>query len=328
MSPPQPEGAERRQGPGSGDGPTGGRLLRRLGSRRRQSAKIPLRAKAGLIMVVIILLMAILAPWISPHAPNGQDFSPLLPPSLKHPFGTDDLGRDVLSRVIYGSRISVIVSFIGVAVGAAAGTGLGLVAALRPGIAESGIMRLVDILLAYPGIILGIGIVSLFGSGSKQITVAVAVFNVPIFARLTHSAVQKENALDYVRAAVSLGASTRRLAWKHVLPNSLPALIPQLSLSLGGGVLIEAALSFLGFGAQPPTASWGAMLSESRQYLSNAPMFAIAPGIALAIFVVGFNLLGDAAPELLARRGVGELPLVEPDVAMGTPLRDAAVVGK
>lgn len=269
-------------------------------------------------MVMIVLLMAILAPWISPYSPNGQNFSPLVPPSLKHLFGTDDLGRDVLSRVIYGARISVMVSFVGVAVGAATGTTLGLIAGLRARFIESGIMRLVDVLLAYPGIILGIGIVALFGPGSNQITVAVAIFNVPIFARLTHSAVQKETALDYVRAAISLGASTWRLAWKHILPNSLPALIPQLSLSLGGGVLIEAALSFLGFGAQPPTASWGAMLFESREYLSNAPMFAIAPGIALAIFVVGFNLIGDAVPALLARRGGADVLLLGPDVSVVT----------
>lgn len=257
------------------------------------------RGVIGCILVAIIVLVAVLAPVIAPYGPNAQDFSPLMPPSAAHWFGTDELGRDVLSRVIYGARVSVLVSFVGVGLGSALGVLLGLVAGLRSGIAETIIMRVVDILLAYPGIVLGIGIVALFGGGNNQVAIAVAVFNVPVFGRLTQSAVLKERNLDYARATVSLGSSQARLAWRHLLPNALPTLLPQFSLSLGGGVLMQAALSFLGFGAQPPAASWGSMLAESRPYLSNAPLFAIAPGLALAIFVIGFNLLGDALRDSL-----------------------------
>jgi glutathione transport system permease protein len=259
------------------------------------------RAGVGIGMVGFILVVAVFAPWIAPFAPNAQDFSPLLRPSAGHWFGTDELGRDVVSRVIYGARISAIVSFAGVGTGAALGVTLGLVAAMRERLIGGLIMRTIDILLAYPGIVLGIAIVALFGPGSTQIALAVAIFNIPVFARLTHGTVLKERSLDYVRATISLGASRSRLALRHLLPNALPAIVPQLSLSLGGGVLIEAALSFLGFGAQPPTPSWGSMLAESRPYLSAAPMFGVLPGIALAIFVVGFNLIGDS---LRGRRGV------------------------
>lgn len=248
----------------------------------------------GFAMISVIVLMAIFAPLIAPYNPNAQNFAPLLPPSASHLFGTDELGRDVLSRIIYGARPSVVVSVVGVSIGSALGVVVGLIAGLRPGILEGAIMRVVDILMAYPGIILGIGIVALFGAGNTQVTVAVAIFNVPVFGRLTQSAVLKEKVLDYSRAVVSLGASQARLARRHLLPNALPALLPQMSLSLGGGVLIQAALSFLGFGAQPPTASWGSMLADSRPYLSSNPLFAIAPGVFLAFFVIGFNLWGDS----------------------------------
>jgi ABC-type dipeptide/oligopeptide/nickel transport system permease subunit len=252
------------------------------------------RAGVGIAMVGGVLVVALFAPLVAPHTPNAQDFQPLLGPRAGNLFGTDDLGRDVFSRVIYGARISVVVSFVGVGAGAAIGVTLGLLAAMRPGVVGGLIMRTMDIFLAYPGIVLGIAIVALFGPGSSQIALGVAVFNVPVFARLTHGSVVKERSLDYARAAISLGASRSRLAFQHLLPNALPAIVPQLSLSLGGGVLIEAALSFLGFGAQPPTPSWGGMLAESRPYLSVAPFFGVLPGLALALFVVGFNLIGDS----------------------------------
>lgn len=254
----------------------------------------------GIMSVGVILLVALLAPLLVPHAPNAQDFHPLMPPNGGHLFGTDEFGRDVLSRVIYGSRVSVAVSFAGVGLGVVVGALLGLAAGLRSGVTEMAVMRFVDILLAYPGIILGVGIVALFGAGSSRVTIAVAVINVPIFARLTHSAVLREKSLDYVRAALSLGMTQWRLAFRHLLPNALPSLLPQISLSLGNGVLIAAALSFLGLGTQPPTPSWGAMLAESRPYLIEAPMYAVFPGLALMVFVIGFNLLGDSVRELIS----------------------------
>lgn len=268
-------------------------------------SRSPLRSRRGYVgaaMVGAVLIMAVFAPWLSPYHPNAQNFAPLLPPSFAHPFGTDQLGRDEISRIIYGARVSVIVSFVGVAIGSSLGTILGLVAALKSGAIEALIMRITDILLAYPGIVLGIGIVALLGPGSAQIAIAVAIFNVPLFARLMHGAVLKEKTLEYVQATISLGASKWRLARYHLLPNAFPMVVPQLSLALGGGVLIEAALSFLGFGAQPPTASWGEMLSASRPYLSNAPLLAIVPGLALALFVIGFNLLGDTVRGSLSIR--------------------------
>ena len=257
------------------------------------------RTLTGGAIVLAVVLMAVFAPLLSPHNPNAQLFTPLLPPSSQHFFGTDDLGRGVLSRVIYGARISVIVSLGGVAVGSVVGTFLGLVAALKLGTLETVIMRVVDVLLAFPGIILGITVVVLFGSGNGQVALAVAIFNVPLFARLTHGRVLKEKTLDYVDATISLGASPTRLAWRHLLPNTLPVLLPQLSLAMGGGVLIEAALSFLGFGAQPPAPSWGAMLSASRPYISTSPLLAVFPGLALAFLVIGFNLLGDGIRDVL-----------------------------
>ena len=259
-------------------------------------------AIVGAIMVLAVLVVAVFAPLIAPHDPNAQDFRPLLSPSVHHLFGTDEFGRDVLSRVIYGSRQSVVVSFIGVGIGVVLGALLGLAAGLRRGVLEAFIMRTADVLLAYPGIILGVAVVALFGVGSSRVTSAIAVVTVPIFTRLAHAAVLREISLDYVPATVSLGATPSRLAFRHLLPNALPTLIPQISLSLGSGVLIEAALSFLGLGAQPPTASWGLMLSESRPYLAVAPLYAIFPGLALVAFVIGFNLVGDAVHEAMSPR--------------------------
>jgi ABC-type dipeptide/oligopeptide/nickel transport system permease subunit len=217
--------------------------------------------------------------------------------------GTDELSRDILSRVIFGTRVSIAAGFVSVAAGSAIGIFLGMIAGMFRGVADAAIMRTCDFLLALPGILLGIVIVAVLGPGLAQVCIAVAIVNIPVFARLMRSAVLKERELDYIRASVVQGASTARILLKHILPNSISVVITQFSAATGQAVLIEAALSFLGLGVQPPTASWGSMLSTSRDYLATSPLYALAPGLMLFVFVLGLNLFSDALQRVLNPAG-------------------------
>ncbi len=250
----------------------------------------------GFALVLFILGLAVFAPWIAPFDPD-QQFPGMQLTALGangHLLGTDELSRDIFSRVIYGTRVSVFAGFVSVTVGALIGCLLGMIAGMFGRLFDTLIMRGCDLLLAYPGILLGIVIVAVLGPGLVQVCIAVAFVNVPVFARLMRSAVLKERELEYVNAAIVQGASTSRILFRHIFPNSIGIVITQISAAAGHAVLLEASLSFLGLGVQPPIASWGSMLSKSRPFLEAAPMYALAPGFMLLVLVLGLNLSTDA----------------------------------
>jgi len=263
-------------------------------------------AMAALIIIVALILTAIFAPFIAPHDPSAQDVNQgLLPPiwdqggSSSFVLGTDGLGRDILSRLIYGSRYSLMIGTIVVTLSLTIGVLLGLVAGFYRGTADTLIMRLMDIVLALPSLLLAIVIVVLLGAGLRNAMIAVAITNIPHYARLTRAAVLSELTKDYVVASRVSGAGTLRLMFKTVLPNCLAPLIVQSTLGISSAVLDAAALGFLNLGAQPPTPEWGTMLADARQYIESAYWVVTFPGVAILITVLAFNLLGDGLRDAL-----------------------------
>ncbi|MBI3974979.1 MAG: ABC transporter permease, partial [Armatimonadetes bacterium] len=229
-------------------------------------------AIAGLAIVDLFALAAVLAPLVAPYDPIAQDLEArLLPPSLKFPLGTDDLGRDLLSRIIYGGRVSLTVGIVSVGLALAIGTLLGLVAGFYGRWADSLTMRTMDIMLAFPATLLAIFIVGIRGPGLNNAMLAIGVINIPIFARIVRGSVLRVRQEDFVEAARALGASQERLLRRHILPNILAPIIVQATLGVGSAVLEAAGLSFLGLGAQAPTPEWGAMLTNTREFLRDAP---------------------------------------------------------
>jgi peptide/nickel transport system permease protein len=223
----------------------------------------------------------------------------LAPPSAEFPFGTDALGRDLLSRVLHGSRLSIEVAVLSVAIATVIGGTLGLVAGYLGGIADLVIGRVMDVFFAFPAILLALGIVAALGPDPRNVIIAIAVVYTPIFARVVRGPVLALKARDFVEAARAIGATQTRIVARHIAPNLLSTLIVQVSLALSWAVLTEGALSFLGLSAQPPAPSWGVMLNEGRQYLEFATHLAIFPGLAIMIAVLGFNLLGDGLRDAL-----------------------------
>lgn len=255
------------------------------------------------IVILLIVLAAALAPWVAPYSPSAPDYQHLLSgPSWAHPFGTDAYGRDILSRVIWGGRISLTVGFVSVALGGVAGVILGLVSGYFGGWVDSLIMRLSDVLLAFPGILLAIGIVAVLGPGVTNVIYAVAVFSVPVFARLVRGSTLALKQAVYVQAARSIGVRPIPLVLRHILPGALPGVIVYASLRIGTAILTAAALSFIGLGAQPPSPEWGAMLADGRNYLGVADQLTIFPGLAIFITVLAFNLLGDGLRDALDQK--------------------------
>lgn len=260
-------------------------------------------AMAGLAIVALFAGVAVFAPLVAPHDPIAQDLDArLLPPSVTHVLGTDDLGRDLLSRIIFGGRVSLTVGIVSVGLALAAGTVLGLVAGFYGRWADSLTMRTMDIMLAFPATLLAIFIVGIRGPGLNNAMLAIGVINIPIFARIVRGSVLRVRQEDFVEAARALGASPRRLLGRHILPNTLAPIIVQTTLAIGAAILEAAGLSFLGLGAQAPTPEWGAMLSNTREFLRDAPWAATFPGIAILLTVVGFNLLGDGLRDALDPR--------------------------
>jgi peptide/nickel transport system permease protein len=259
----------------------------------------------GASVLALLVFCAATAQLISPFDPLQQHpGSELLPPGSGFPLGTDNLGRDILSRIIYGSRASLLVGVVAVGLGATIGILTGLAAGYFGGVVDALIMRFYDALLAFPAILLGIGVISVLGTGMLSVAYALAIASLPIFARLMRSRVLAERERDYVLAARCIGASDSRIMGAHVLPNAMSPLIVQISLAMAFSVLAESALSFLGLGTQPPQPSWGTMLNESRAYLRTAPGFGIFPGIALALLLLGLNFLSDALRDALDPRRV------------------------
>jgi len=257
----------------------------------------------GAVIVVMMIAAALAAPFISPYDPIEQHPGyELQPPGGLFWLGTDHLGRDLLSRIIYGSRSSMLIGVVAVALGAAFGIGSGLAAGYLGGWVDGVLMRLFDALLSFPAILLGIGVVSVLGGGPLSVAIALAVATIPNFARLMRARVLSEREREYVVAARCIGARSGRVMGVHVLPNAIAPLLIQISLTMGFAVLAESALTFLGLGTQPPTPSWGGMLNESRAYLRTAPWFGIFPGLALALLLLGLNFLTDALRDALDPR--------------------------
>lgn len=265
----------------------------------RQFRKQRLALLGGGILVVL-LLTALLAPVLAPRDPLAQDlYIRLQPPSTSHWLGTDDFGRDIFSRVVYGSRISLRIGLIAISLALTGGTLLGLIAGYRGGFADMLIMRLMDLMLAFPSILLAIAIVAVTGPGIENAILAVSIVLVPQFARLVRSSVLTVREATYVEAARALGATEMRLLFYSILPNCTAPLIVQATLGLGTAILDAAGLSFLGLGAQPPVPEWGAMLSGGRELLLRAPWVMTFPGLAIFTVVLGLNLFGDGLRDAL-----------------------------
>lgn len=257
-------------------------------------------AMAGLIILVALVLMAVAAPLLTAYDPVAQDLEQALErPSVAHPFGTDHLGRDIMSRILYGARISLFIGVMGVGLGLIVGVPLGLVSGYFGGWVDIIVQRIADVMLAFPAILLALSLVAVLGVGLQNVIIAVGISVVPIFMRLARGSVLSIREQTYVEAARALGGTDVRIIRSHVLPNSLAPLIVQATLSVGITILIAAGLGFLGLGVQPPTPEWGSMLGEGRQYIFNASYMATFPGLAIAISVLAFNLVGDGLRDAL-----------------------------
>ncbi len=262
-------------------------------------------AIAGFIMVGIFVLVALFAPLIAPEDPRVGDLSRLQGsccpgPSVEHWFGIDQQGRDEFSRIVYGARFSLLIGVVSVAVGLSIGLTLGSIAGYVGGVVDSVIMRLMDIMLAIPGLLLAIGIVAALGPGLVQIMIAVGVTQIPIFARLMRGSILGQRENDFVLAARAVGVPRRTILSSHILPNAISPVIVQATLALATAIIDVAALGFLGLGPQDPsTPEWGTMLTDTTRYLQTAPHLAIIPGVAIVLSVLGFNLIGDGLREAL-----------------------------
>ncbi|MFD2830792.1 ABC transporter permease [Corticicoccus populi] len=260
-------------------------------------------AVIGGVIVLFYIIVALLAPILSPYDPYAINLENRMQgPTWEHLMGTDDKGRDILSRIIYGSRLSMGVGFAAVLFGAFFGIIMGLIAGYYGGIVDSVISRILDIMLAFPGILLALAIISALGPSLFNVMVAVGIFSVPLFARIARGSTMEVRNLEYIDAIKTLGANDATIIFKHIFPNILSPLIIQGTLRLATAILSAAGLSFLGLGAQPPSSEWGTMLSSGRDFLFSAPHIAIFPGLAIALLVMAFNLFGDGLRDALDPR--------------------------
>jgi peptide/nickel transport system permease protein len=262
-------------------------------------------AVLGGLLAAVFVFIAVFAPVIAPEDPNHQDLSRLnlgqpVGPSLDHWLGIDLLGRDEFSRIVYGARYSLLIGVVAVIIGFSAGLVLGAIAGYVGGIVDSIVMRLMDIMLAIPGLLFAIGLVAMLGPGLKQVMVAVGVVNIPIFARLLRGSILAQRENDYVLAARAVGVRGPSILIAHVIPNSISPVIVQGTLAMATAIIDVAGLGFLGLGPQDPsTPEWGTMLTDANEYLTVGPFLAIIPGVAILISVLGFNLIGDGLREAL-----------------------------
>lgn len=283
-----PAGAARVEGPGR-------RAWRRLVRRRG--------AMVGLAVIAIIVLAAIFAPLISPYDPAAQSWSTVRkPPSLAHPFGTDEVGRDLLARVIYGARASLAAGVISVGIAIGVGVPIGLLAGTSGGLVDGLISRVTDAMLACPSLILAIVLAAFLGPSLSNAMIAIGITAMPLFVRLTRGQALAIKSEDYVEAARAVGNPRWRIIVRYILPNVLPQLLVQATLTIATAIIAEASLSFLGLGQQPPAPSWGSMLNSAQRFLVNAPWLAVWPGLAIFVTVLSFNLLGDGLHDALDPR--------------------------
>ncbi|MER1988024.1 MAG: ABC transporter permease [Solibacillus sp.] len=261
------------------------------------------KSKAALVgtgIVIFFVILAFIGPVLAPQGMNDQELANrLLPPSSAHWFGTDDLGRDIFSRILYGARISLTVGFSAVILSAVAGSFLGIIAGYYGRWVDTIISRLFDIMLAFPSILLAIAVVSILGPSLQNALIAIAIINIPTFGRLIRSRVLMIKEEEYILAAKAIGMKNSRILWKHILPNSMTPVIVQGTLAIATAIIEAAALGFLGLGAQAPQAEWGKMLADARIFFMNAPWAMVFPGVAIMLTVIGFNLMGDGLRDAL-----------------------------
>lgn len=262
--------------------------------------------RLGLAIVIAAAAAAVIGPLALPYDSVAQALPlRLTGPSLAHPFGLDELGRDVLARVLAGGRVSLLVGVIVVSISATVGLGLGSIAGYFGGRLDDLVSRVMDVLLAFPGILLAIALVAVLGPSLRNVILALSVIGWVGYARLVRGQVLRARELEFVQAARALGASAPRILWRHVVPGTIPALVVQATLGMAGAIIAEASLSFLGLGVQPPTPSWGNMLNGGRAHLLDAPHLTLFPGCAIALLVLGFNFLGDGLRDALDPRQGG-----------------------
>ena len=275
-----------------GEESPGARAWRRL--LRRKSAVV------GLVIIVVLVLVALLAPLIAPYDPAQQGWTAIRkPPSAQHWLGTDESGRDLLSRVIYGARASLLAGVVSISIALTFGVPVGLLAGYGGRWIDALIGRITDAMLAVPFLILAIALAAFLGPSLQNAMIAIGVTATPIFVRLTRGQVMAVKVEDYVEAARAVGNPPVRIALRHILPNILPALIVQATISIATAIIAEASLSFLGLGQQPPAPSWGSMLNTAQRFLTNAPWMAVWPGLAIFLAVLSFNILGDGLRDAL-----------------------------
>ena len=278
-----------------GEESPGARAWRRL--LRRKSAVL------GLVIIVVLVLVALLAPLIAPYDPAQQGWTAIRkPPSAQHWLGTDESGRDLLSRVIYGARASLLAGVVSISIALTFGVPVGLLAGYGGRWIDALIGRITDAMLAVPFLILAIALAAFLGPSLQNAMIAIGVTATPIFVRLTRGQVMAVKVEDYVEAARAVGNPPVRIALRHILPNILPALIVQATISIATAIIAEASLSFLGLGQQPPAPSWGSMLNTAQRFLTNAPWMAVWPGLAIFLAVLSFNILGDGLRDALDPR--------------------------
>jgi peptide/nickel transport system permease protein len=286
--PASPEARETIESPGR----RAWRLLR-----RRRGAMV------GLAVIVLVVLAALLAPYIAPHDPIRQSWTAVRKaPSALHWFGTDEVGRDVLSRILWGARASLMAGVVSVAIAIGVGVPIGLAAGYLGGIVDSVISRITDAMLACPFLILAIALAAFLGPSLGNAMIAIGITATPLFVRLTRGQVLSVKSEDYVEAARAVGNPHWRIALRHILPNVMPQLLVQATLTIATAIIAEASLSFLGLGQQPPAPSWGSMLNTAQRFLSQAPWMAIFPGLAIFVTVLSFNLFGDGLRDALDPR--------------------------
>lgn len=279
----------------AGPRPRARRLAETLGRLARHRL-----ALTGLILVIVEAAIALLAPWLAPFDPSAIDYRAMLAsPSAAHPLGTDDLGRDLLSRLMHGARVSLGVSVTSVLLAVGAGVPLGLITGYKGGKVDEALMRLLDSVMALPALVLALTIAAVLGLGLINGMIAIAIVLVPVFTRLVRGQVLSVKHSDYVQAAHALGLPTRVVLARHILPNVVNPVIVQASLGVGFAIIIESSLSFIGLGAQPPTPAWGSMVQTGFQYLEIAPWFVLGPATMIFLAVLGFNMLGDGLRDLL-----------------------------
>ena len=260
-------------------------------------------AMVGLVVIASFVMLAVLAPWIVPYDPLATSWTLVRkPPSALHWFGTDDLGRDILSRVVYGARASLVAGAISVGIALGIGVPFGLLSGYRGGFIDALVSRITDAMLACPFLILAIALAAFLGPSLGNAMIAIGISTTPIFVRLTRGQTMSVKVEDYVEAARAIGNPRWRIALFHILPNIMPALLVQATLSIAAAIIAEAALSFLGLGQQPPAPSWGSMLNAAQRFLTNAPWMALWPGLAIFLVVLSFNLVGDGLRDALDPR--------------------------